>query len=369
MCKDFQNTEVEITPIDTPKRCCLNCGTELNGEYCHICGQHDSSSKLSIKSFISDYLDNAFLWDSQFLKTIWLMISRPGFLTKEFLAGKFVSQENPLKLNMFLLFVFITLCIFFKTTDKLSNTMHNITADDRVISAMHINSFLDDDSHLAATLNSSRDTVLLQAPLSLAETHPDYFKVVEIIEDASGASKDRWVAIVPHTFIDEGVFVQNSDDYYCISDAPENLLDILRLMSDVGVKMLEITMEYLPIILLLTAPLLSFSLHLVWRKQKLPNINHLIFSLHYTAFVVLLIIFIYLLYLIFSPPNELLEPLFTVASCVYLTIAFREVYATTSWLKTIIKAFITSMIYFSILAFIFVCIFIAACFVIANQMA
>ena len=100
---------------------CLNCGTELNGPYCHECGQHIASTNANttVGGFIIEYINNAYNWDSQFFKTIWKLISKPGHLTSEFLSGKFVSQEHPLKLNMFLLFVMITLFAIFSSTEKM----------------------------------------------------------------------------------------------------------------------------------------------------------------------------------------------------------------------------------------------------------
>ena len=71
---------------------CLNCGAELKGRYCHSCGQEAVGKTPTVKGFVMAYLDNAFLWDPQFLKTLWTLIRRPGHLTKEYNAGKFISQ-------------------------------------------------------------------------------------------------------------------------------------------------------------------------------------------------------------------------------------------------------------------------------------
>ena len=39
MCNKQQNSNIEKTPNSLPYKHCLNCGTELNGMYCHVCGQ------------------------------------------------------------------------------------------------------------------------------------------------------------------------------------------------------------------------------------------------------------------------------------------------------------------------------------------
>ena len=68
-------TEVDVeNDLDSSTVCstsrCLNCGSELKGTYCHNCGQHVTDHAMTVKRFILDYLDNAFLWDSRNIETI-----------------------------------------------------------------------------------------------------------------------------------------------------------------------------------------------------------------------------------------------------------------------------------------------------------
>jgi hypothetical protein len=135
----------------------------------------------------------------------------------------------------------------------------------------------------------------------------------------------------------------------------------------VGAEMVRIMSQYFPLILLLTAPFLSFSLNLVQRRSRLPRINHFIFALHYTAFLETLMICIFLLHLTIAPPKQLLESILALGSCLYLTIAFRRVYENHSWVKAIVKSLLTSLIYFFILLMIFIVIFFIACVIIADK--
>jgi hypothetical protein len=122
-------------------------------------------------------------------------------------------------------------------------------------------------------------------------------------------------------------------------------------------------------LLLLTAPFLSISLSLVQRRSRLPHINHFIFSLHYMALLEFLMICIFVLHLTVAPSMELMEGVLLIGSCVYLTIAFRRVYAIERWSVAIVKSLLTSLIYFLILLLIFVSVFLAACFIIVADMA
>ena len=81
MGKNQQRSKSEDKENNPPYKHCLNCGVELNGKYCHHCGQEAVDKTPTVSGFVMEYLVNAFLWDSQFLKTFWALIRRPGHLT------------------------------------------------------------------------------------------------------------------------------------------------------------------------------------------------------------------------------------------------------------------------------------------------
>jgi hypothetical protein len=314
-----------------------------------------------------EYLSNAFFWDHLFTKTFWKLISRPGLLTKEYLSGKFISQEHPLKLNMFLLFVFITLFFFFASDTKMTSSIHNITKDERVFADVQLSTLAKDAEYSKKMESSPRDTILLRAPLFLAENHPQLISSIEVKEDTNGEALDKWVAVLPRILIEDKIVTVDDSGYYRFNQETEHKENGLDLLYMVGAEMVRITSQYFPLILLLTAPFLSFSLNLVQRRSRLPRINHFIFALHYTAFLETLMICIFLLHLTIAPPRQLLESILILGSCIYLAIAFRRVYENHSWVKAIVKSLLTSLIYFFILLIIFIVIFFIACVIIADQ--
>ena len=90
-----------------PYACCKNCGTRLEGPYCHNCGQYALDLNQSMWSFVKEYFSNAYQMDRRLWPTLKLLFSRPGALTQEFMAGKVNSYVHPLKMNMFLLVVVV----------------------------------------------------------------------------------------------------------------------------------------------------------------------------------------------------------------------------------------------------------------------
>lgn len=361
----FSKQKDQNTSNDINYKNCLNCGTELNGKYCHVCGQQATSPTPSTKDFVMEYLYNAYIWDPKFIPTLWTLISRPGKLTKEFLAGKFVSYVHPLKLNMFLLFVFITLFLLFSGTEKMNSPIQEITTDEKILSALQLENIKNDEEQRGKFMDGPRDTVLLYAPLFFSEEYSEFVSKIETIEDTNGESLDKWVAVIPHQFIEENVVVPIEGGYYQFNSKSEENKKNLNILKDVWLQMVDIGTRYFPMLILLTAPFLSISLRLVQHRHKCPYIQHFIFALHYTALLELLIIFIYTLHLINAMSMDALEWIMMIVPCTYLTVAFHKAYEVSSWFKSIIKAMFTSMVYMIILFFIFIGIFFMACATVA----
>ena len=145
MCNKQQDPNSANIKNNIPRKHCLNCGTELSGMYCHVCGQRATSQTTSVRGFILEYFNNAFIWDTQCVQTIWKLIRRPGYLTNEYLSGKFTSQEHPLKLNMFLLFVTITLFAIFSSPEKMADSVNSIMSDEKAHINVEVQYLIDDE--------------------------------------------------------------------------------------------------------------------------------------------------------------------------------------------------------------------------------
>ena len=345
---------------------CLNCGTTLQGTYCHNCGQHVTDHKMTVKSFIMNYLDNAFFWDSQNIKTLRLLIGRPGLLTKEYLAGKFVSQVQPMKLSMFLVLVFLTLFVFFDSDKHINDAMHDITGSEYLLASIQMDAIAEDQELLEKIKTSPLDTVNLIIPLNLIEKHPSIITPQRFVYDSKGESLDLIVATVPHTLIEEKVILPDEDNEYHFNPEIDDTAEELALFNAIWDQLSSITLQYFPLFILLTAPILALSLRLVQRTRKRSYYTHFIFSMHYIAFVEVIIIVLYMLHHYLRVPLMLVNHLFTIFSCIYFTRAFRLVYETT-WFRSITKAILSNAIYYAICMAIFcVILFISTTIVICT---
>ena len=363
-----EDKQEEVKP-QLPYKKCLNCGTELTGMYCHNCGQYATSNKFSLKGFIIEYLGNAYMWDSQFVKSIWNLACRPGGLTNDYMAGKFVSHVHPIKLNMFFVFIFITIFVFLSGTEKMTNKVHEITNDEKIYSVLNMDYVVNDAEYSEKIKTSAVDTVLLYTPKVMTQEFSEVLKLVNVIEDSNGKSYDKLAVALPHVLIEDSIIILNDDGYYHFNKDFEHSVQSLDIFNSIWVEMVEFTSVYLPLIILLTAPFLAISLYIVNRKRKLSFVLHFIFSLHYIAFLELVFLVAFILYITISPSREVLELFFALSSCSYLTLAIRNVYEKDSWFKTIIKMIFANLFYIMICFVVFCIIFIIGCFSVIDEIA
>ena len=344
MSNKDQIVEAEVKPDDIPYENCLNCGTELVGGYCHKCGQQATSKTPTVGDFLHEYVINAFIWDPQFFKTIGTLLRRPGQLTSDYMDGKFVSQEHPLKLNMFLLFVFVSMFLIFSSKSD-EDSVRNLLHDERTYPELQVEFYKKDADYAVKLATSPRDTVQIYTPLELAQEYPDVIAKVEVIEDSQDSGLDKWVATVPRVFIEDEIIVLNDEGYYFFNQEDGTVAGDLGMVISIWEKVVDLTTTYFPMLVLLTVPLLAMAVSFIQRKSRVPFIHHFIFALHYTAFLELLMMVLYALYLTVDPSMGLLQWVLRIASGVYLTMAIHRVYEPSSWFKSLLKALFTYVIY------------------------
>ena len=83
-----------------PTSHCLNCGTPLEGAYCHTCGQRARNPVGPIREWLEETLDALFSLDNRLWRTA-KALAVPGLLTTEYVAGRRVPYVSPLRLYLF----------------------------------------------------------------------------------------------------------------------------------------------------------------------------------------------------------------------------------------------------------------------------
>lgn len=93
----------------THEHACLNCGTALNGAYCHACGQHAHVHR-TLGAFWHDLVHGVFHFEGKIWRTLPMLAWRPGELTRRYIAGERARFVSPLAL--FLFSVFLMFAVF-----------------------------------------------------------------------------------------------------------------------------------------------------------------------------------------------------------------------------------------------------------------
>jgi len=77
---------------------CLNCGTPLKGQVCHSCGQDSDSFHRPIWSLFWDVFDGLLSIDGKLWRTLPKLMFRPGYLTRHYLEGVRARYVQPFRL-------------------------------------------------------------------------------------------------------------------------------------------------------------------------------------------------------------------------------------------------------------------------------
>lgn len=95
------------------QKSCLNCGYKISDEFCPHCGQKSSTARITPNSLItSDILGSIWHIEARFFRTIKHILSGPGKMAMNYIAGKRVRYYNLFSL-LLILFGFNVLALHF----------------------------------------------------------------------------------------------------------------------------------------------------------------------------------------------------------------------------------------------------------------
>jgi len=89
---------------------CLNCGAEIGGRYCAACGQKHDPHRPTLGHFVAETAESLSHADGRLWGTLRRLLTQPGFLTREFFAGRRAAYLPPIRLYIVLSVAFF-LCL------------------------------------------------------------------------------------------------------------------------------------------------------------------------------------------------------------------------------------------------------------------
>ena len=95
--------------IETPQETqhCLNCGKDYEGAYCPHCGQSHATHRITWGNFWRNFVMNGIGLQGTLPHTIIELFYRPGFLIRDYLAGKRQHYTNPFRMLLLTAAIFI----------------------------------------------------------------------------------------------------------------------------------------------------------------------------------------------------------------------------------------------------------------------
>ena len=261
---------------------CLNCGAELRGQYCGVCGQRARGRLISLWELLQDAFGDLFEIDSRLWRTLIPMLIRPGRLTLDYLEGRRARYMPPFRMYLVLSVVFFVVA-FFDPQDDLSllfepepgptpeetaqnreeaeagiNEVLNELAEEGIITADQVESAKDDDDIDVTIygddeggLNFQIDPVTGDCEFTGREELPEWLK--------RRLTKERLEATCE------------------------------RIGADEGKTLGGLVLDNIPIALIVLLPFMALVLKALYPLSRRYFVEHLLFFVHFHSFFFLIL--------------------------------------------------------------------------------
>jgi hypothetical protein len=77
---------------------CRNCGAPAPGAFCPSCGQETDTRLPTLRQFMRDATGRLISWDGRLRRTLFALVAKPGFLTREYFDGRRRRYVRPTRL-------------------------------------------------------------------------------------------------------------------------------------------------------------------------------------------------------------------------------------------------------------------------------
>ncbi len=259
---------------------CLNCSVQLEGSYCHNCGQPNRHFIRFFPKVLWDMINEAFDFDSRIFRTLMPLLFMPGRLSMEYIAGRRARYVNPLRLYIFLSVIFfISISLFTDTGDGIQvNPTSGVNSRSRTV----------DDAAIEEIEN----------PKSADDSKPRGLDRTDGEFDIKLENGKLWnVKTNPITFA--GVFSEETTNELNIFLM--NLVEKLdhAIKNDTSV-LVEEFLNAIPQLMFILLPLFALLLKITYVFKKRYYMEHLIVALHSHCFI----FFSLLLIILFNALSE-----------------------------------------------------------------
>lgn len=311
---------------------CLNCQEPLMGHnYCPHCGQTNTDRDLSIWTLLGDFFRDYFAFDSKFFRTMGPLTIKPGRVPLDFVIGKRVKHIPPLRLFIFLSFIFFftinSLTDFDEYRLDMSNGFQIVPID---ATLAEIDSMATADLGFPLEINLGEEEGSNAQEGSLIESHSE-LALFNLLDQGM-----RPAVAVDSLFPDEEGLGR------------ELLIQTARFYISNPSTITAYYFSNLSIIFLVIQPVTAALLWLVFirRRKVFKYIKHLIFTLYWHSWLLLLSICLIVTGSFFD--SFPVAKVFLLLSPAYLYFAIKRFYQL-RWFKALIYFLVVSFLYLMML--------------------
>ncbi len=94
---------------------CVNCQSEIRGNYCHECGEVGRPKRISLGILLEDFFSNLFALEGRLLRTLKALTLRPGNMGRNYIEGNRKQYYKPFQ--YFLVVILIDYLAFYFFVD------------------------------------------------------------------------------------------------------------------------------------------------------------------------------------------------------------------------------------------------------------
>jgi Protein of unknown function (DUF3667) len=298
----------------TPLTHCENCGQELRGHYCSNCGQAAVSYHRSFRHVVVDVLDSFLNWDSKFIRSLGLLLWKPGWLTNQFLEGKRVRFVHPLRLYLLVSIVFFLCARLIPVSDTRNIKREDMTPEQRAVFDEKMAKLKERQKKKHSIFSFNSDDKKSPQPAGTVTPTPaesatptDQVPPAETTVNPSPPELDAEINALVNDKIAEktaekqkkGPHVQFGPDKH-EAKTPFEIWLQQRIKEQIGEDgargklFLETVRSNLSTMMLFCIPLFAFILKILYLRQKRFYIEHLVYALNIHAFFYLATILVVL---------------------------------------------------------------------------
>jgi len=277
------------------EKICLNCNAELHGLYCHVCGQENIEPKQSAWHLVTHFFYDITHFDGKFFTTLKDLLIRPGFLSREYIAGRRVSYLHPIRMYIFTSAIFFI--IFFSIYD-----VKRLTESSNI--KVNVKGMDDAKRQALSNAKSKEDSLAIEKAFSSVQNLPAAFAkdspLTKKTEDpvvAIGGSGRQYKSLQQYDSVQKGL--------------PPNLRDgwfaklIMHKQIEINIKYKDNRKGFLqdwittffhsfPKLLFISLPIFALSLRLIYvRRKEFYYADHGIFTIHIYIYSFIALLFVF----------------------------------------------------------------------------